>query len=367
MAQLKGIDVSVWNGSINWALIKKEIDFAILRIGYGREVSQKDARFEANYAGCKANGVPVGGYWYNYAKTVNDAKREAQACIKCLNGRKFDYPVWYDIEENSVFATGKANVSKIAEVFCEALKAAGYKVGIYSSYYTFKTYFTEEVKNKYDIWLAHVGNGGAPLSNTGYPGHKEMWQYSWKGRYSGINGDVDEDWSYVDYAAQDNGNKPTSEPVKPVDPPKPTDKTIDVVYSAYIPGRWLGEIKNCNDVNSMGYAGIENHIVSGFCAKASEGNLKYRVHVKTYDGKGKWLGWITQFNKADWNNGVAGYPGYTVDGLQLELEGVPGYQVMYRVSIFGTGTYLQWVKGLEDYAGLYGKAIDKIQVKIVKA
>ena len=368
MAQLKGIDVSVWNGSINWAQTKKEIDFAILRIGYGREVSQKDTRFEANYAGCKANNIPVGGYWYNYAKTVDDAKREADACIKCLNGRKFDYPIWYDIEENLVFATGKANVSKIAEVFCEALKAAGYKVGIYSSYCTFQAYFTEEVKNKYDIWLAHVGNGGAPLSNTGYPGHKEMWQYSWKGRYSGINGDVDEDWSYVNYAAQDDkDDDPTPEPVKPVDPSKPVEKTIDVVYSAYIPGRWLGEIKNCNDVNTNGYAGIENHIISGFGAKASEGKLKYRVHVKTYDGKGKWLSWITQFNKADWNYGVAGYPGYTIDGLQLKLEGVPGYQVMYRVSTFGTGAYLPWVKGLEDYAGLYGKAIDKIQVKIVKA
>ena len=369
MAQFKGIDVSVWNGSINWAQTKKEIDFAILRIGYGREVSQKDTRFEANYAGCKANNIPVGGYWYNYAKTVDDAKREADACIKCLNGRKFDYPIWYDIEDNSVFATGKENVSKIAEVFCEALKAAGYKVGLYSSYYIFQTYFTDEVKNKYDIWLAHVGNGGAPLSNTGYPGHKEMWQYSWKGRYSGINGDVDEDWSYVDYAAQDGDDEPapTPEPVKPVDPPKPVEKNIDVVYSAYIPSRWLGEIKNCNDVNTNGYAGIENCIISGFGAKASEGNLKYRVRVKTYDGKGKWLGWITQFNKADWNNGAAGYPGYTVDGIQLELNGVPGYQVMYRVSIFGTGTYLPWVKGLEDYAGLCGKAIDKIQVKIVKA
>lgn len=368
MAQLKGIDVSVWNGSINWALTKKEIDFAILRIGYGREVSQKDARFEANYAGCKANGIPVGGYWYNYAKTVDDAKKEAQACIKCLNGKKLDYPVWYDIEENSVFATGKANVSKIAEVFCEALKAAGYKVGIYSSYYTFQTYFTNEVKDKYDVWLAHVGNGGAPLSNTGYPGHKEMWQYSWKGRYSGINGDVDEDWSYVNYAEEkDDDVKPApAEPVKPIEPAKPAEKTIDVIYSAYIPGRWLGEIKNCNDVNTNGYAGIENCIVSGFGAKASEGKLRYRVHVKTYSG-GKWLGWVDQYNKADWNNGVAGYPGYTVDGIQLELTGVPGYQVMYRVSLFGTNKYLPWVKGLEDYAGLYGNALDKIQIKIVKA
>lgn len=359
MAQLKGIDVSVWNGSISWALVKKEIDFAILRIGYGREVSQKDAKFEVNYAGCKANNIPVGGYWYNYAKTVDDAKKEAQACIKCLNGRKLDYPVWYDIEENSVFATGKANVSKITEAFCEALKAAGYKVGLYSTYHAFQTYFTDEIKSKYDVWLAHVGNGGAPLSNTDYPGHKELWQYSWKGKYSGINGDVDEDWCYINYAEE------KEEDIKPVST-KPVEKTIDVTYSAYIPGRWLGEIKNCNDINSMGYAGIENCIISGFGAKASEGKLRYRVHAKTY-GDGKWLNWIDQFNKADWNNGVAGYPGYTVDGIQLELIGVPGYQVMYRVSTFGTGTYLPWVKGLEDYAGLYGKAIDKIQIKIVKA
>ena len=362
MAQLKGIDVSQWNGSINWYQAKSAIDFAILRIGYGREVSQKDIKFDTNYNGCKTNKIPMGGYWYNYAKTVEDAKREADACIKVLAGRKFDYPLWYDIEENSVFATGKENVSKIAEVFCEALKAAGYKVGIYSSYYTFQTYFTEDVKKKYDIWLAHVGNGGAPLSNTGYPGHKEMWQYSWTGKIPGINGNVDEDWSYVNYAEkEDEDVKPAPEPVKP-EPPKPVEKTIDVVYSSYVNGRWLGEIKNCNDVNDMGYAGIENYGMAGFGAKASEGTLRYRVHV----GRGKWFDWIDKYNRNDWNNGVAGYPGNWIDGIQMELVGVPGYQVMYRVSIYGRRDYLPWVKGLEDYAGLYGNIIDKVQVKIVK-
>lgn len=372
MAQLKGIDVSVWNGSINWAQTKKEIDFAILRIGYGREVSQKDTRFEANYAGCKANNIPIGGYWYNYAKTVDDAKREAQACIKCLSGRKMDYPVWYDIEENSVFATGKANVSKIAEVFCEALKAAGYKVGIYSSYYAFKTYFTDEVKNKYDVWLAHVGNGGAPLSQTGYPGHKEMWQYSWKGKYSGINGDVDEDWSYVDYAAKDEPTpepeKP-AEPEKPVEPEKPTvpDKNIDTFYRVFT-GMWWAEIKNTNDVNTMGYAGVETLPIYGLAAKASEGKLRYRVHVKNGN---KWFDWIDQYNIGDWNSGVAGYPGYQIDGIQMELTGVPGYQVQYRVSLTNNKNYLPWVKGYgegnDGYAGIFGSAIDKVQIKIVKA
>lgn len=366
MAQLKGIDVSQWNGSINWYQAKSAIDFAILRIGYGREVSQKDIKFDANYSGCKTNKIPMGGYWYNYAKTVEDAKREADACIKVLAGRKFDYPLWYDIEENSVFATGKENVSKIAEVFCEALKAAGYKVGIYSSYYTFQTYFTEDVKKKYDIWLAHVGNGGAPLSNTGYPGHKEMWQYSWTGKIPGINGNVDEDWSYVNYAEkEDEDVKPTPEPVKPEpikpEPPKPVEKTIDTFYSVYT-RRWLGEIKNTNDVNENGYAGIENAYIAALAARASEGTLRYQVHTKN----GRWYSWITQSNKNDWINGVAGYPGWVIDGIQMELLGVPGYQVMYRVSTVNSTGYLPWVKGLEDYAGLYGQPIDKIQIKIVK-
>lgn len=372
MAQLKGIDVSVWNGTINWFQVKSEIDFAILRVGYGREVFQKDAKFEANYSGCKTNKIPVGGYWYNYAKTVEDAKREADACLKCLAGKTLDYPLWYDIEENSVFATGKDNVSKIADTFCTILKEAGYKVGIYSSYYTFQTYFTEDVKKKYDIWLAHVGNGGAPLSNTGYPGHKEMWQYSWKGSYPGIGGDVDEDWSYVDYAKKEE-EKPAPEPAKPEpvkpEPVKPTvpDKNIDTYYRVFT-GSWWSEIKNTNDVNSMGYAGVEGAAVYGLAAKASEGKLRYRVHVKNGN---KWFGWVDGYNVSDWNNGVAGYPGYQIDGIQMELIGVPGYQVQYRVSLLNSRDYLPWVKGYgegnDGYAGIFGSAIDKVQIKIVKA
>lgn len=352
--KLRGIDVSVWNGNINWYKAKDEIDFAILRIGYGREISQKDTKFETNYTGCKTNKIPVGGYWYNYAKTVSDAKKEADACIKILAGRTMEYPIWYDIEENNTFATGKNNVSEIAKTFCEALKAAGYKVGIYSTLYAFNSFFTDEVKNKYDRWLANVGNGGAPLAQTSGTGQK-MWQYSWKGTVSGIYGDVDEDWSYVNYA-EDKETK-----IEPT-PSNPSSKNIDVIYSSYVNGRWLGEIKNCNDINDMGYAGIENYGMAGFGAKASEGTLRYRVHV----GKGKWFGWIDKYNRNDWNNGVAGYPGNWIDGIQMELVGVPGYQVMYRVSIYGKKDYLPWVKGLEDYAGLYGNIIDKVQVKIVK-
>jgi len=78
----KGIDVSVHQGEIDWKKVKSDaVKFAILRAGYGREITQKDAQFEKNYAGCKVNAIPVGAYWYSYAVSVDEAKQEATAAL----------------------------------------------------------------------------------------------------------------------------------------------------------------------------------------------------------------------------------------------------------------------------------------------
>ena len=104
---MKGIDVSVHNGNIDWNRVKSAgIDFAILRAGYGRVASQKDEKFEANYAGAKAAGVPVGAYWYSYATTPDEAKLEAEVCVSILRGKQFEYPIWFDLEERSALNTG---------------------------------------------------------------------------------------------------------------------------------------------------------------------------------------------------------------------------------------------------------------------
>ena len=96
-----GIDVSRHKGVIDWKLVKNSnaVDFAIIRAGYGKSASQKDTMFERNYAGCIENNIPVGAYWYSYAASVEDAKKEAEVCISVLNGRKFEYPVYFDVEE----------------------------------------------------------------------------------------------------------------------------------------------------------------------------------------------------------------------------------------------------------------------------
>jgi len=77
----KGIDVSFAQGNVNWSAVKNNVDFAIMRIGFGREVSQTDAQFMNNYTGCKSNGIPCGAFWYSYAESVEDAVLEAKACL----------------------------------------------------------------------------------------------------------------------------------------------------------------------------------------------------------------------------------------------------------------------------------------------
>ncbi len=96
-----GIDVSEWQGVIDWEDVKAsgKVDFVILRAGYGKYASQKDKQFERNYSECKRLGIPVGAYWYSYAVTEKEAKEEASACLEVLADKKLDYPLYFDLEE----------------------------------------------------------------------------------------------------------------------------------------------------------------------------------------------------------------------------------------------------------------------------
>ena len=195
VSAMKGIDVSVHNGSINWNQVKNGgVQFAILRAGYGREISQKDQRFEEYYANAKAVGMPVGSYWYSYATGVEEARLEAQVCLSIIKGKQFEYPVYFDLEEQNAFNTGKSNCSAMVRAFCGELEKAGYFAGLYMSRSPFNSYMEEDIKTKYALWLAEYG------SQLNYSGSVGMWQKSSTGRISGINGDVDINEGYIDYA-----------------------------------------------------------------------------------------------------------------------------------------------------------------------
>lgn len=184
-----GIDVSKWQGAIDWKSVKT--DFCIIRAGIG---TAKDVKFEANYAGCRSAGIPCGAYWYLKATTTDAAEREAVACINALSGKCFEYPIYADIEMSAQFKRGKDACTAIAEAFCAKLENAGYFVGIYSSKSHLENYFTDAIRKRYAVWVAHY------VKSTSYKG-AGMWQKSDKGNCTGITGNVDLDECYIDYPA----------------------------------------------------------------------------------------------------------------------------------------------------------------------
>ena len=189
---LKGIDVSYAQGVIDWEKVKASglVDFAILRAGYGKETSQIDDQFSRNYTACKQLGIPVGAYWYSYATTVAEAEQEANVCLQIIQGKQFEYPVAFDIEEARCLPQADA----ISTTFCTALENAGYYTAIYTFKSALESNFSAAVKNRYDIFLSHIG-----VQQTDYAGDYGLWQYSWTGCIPGISGDVDLDYAYKDY------------------------------------------------------------------------------------------------------------------------------------------------------------------------
>ena len=183
----KGIDVSEHQGHIDWAKVAKDgVQFAVIRAGYGRELSQKDDYFEQNYTAAKKAGIQVGAYWYSYADSVKRAEEEAKTCLKVLEGKKFDLPIFFDQEyEKSILALSSKTRTDIILKFLEIIQAAGRKCGLYSSTNFITTKLQASRLRQYPLWIAEYG------SKLHYPGTVWAWQYTSTGRVSGIKGHVD--------------------------------------------------------------------------------------------------------------------------------------------------------------------------------
>lgn len=190
---MNGIDVSKWNGDIDYKRVR-DVDFVIIRAGFGKMLSQKDPKFEQNYANAKAAGFSVGAYHYSYAKNSADAQEEAKCFLKWIEGKKFDYPVYFDIEDKSQADLSRKTLTDICIAWCSAVEKAGYYVGIYANPDWFNNKLDLNRLTKYDKWLAHWTD--KPWKGNEFGG---LWQYSDKGRISGISGDVDLNKSYRNY------------------------------------------------------------------------------------------------------------------------------------------------------------------------
>lgn len=194
----KGIDVSKWQGSIDWKKVSQEdIDYVMIRSSYGYE--DTDPKLKINVKGCEKYGIDYGFYHYTYAKNISEAKKEAKYFLKTIKNYSPDYPLVLDIEEAFYNKMSRKSVTDIVVTFMEELEEAGYFAMIYCS----PTFITDNLDasriKDYDIWIACWGN--EEKLNTYYSGHYGMWQYSDEGSVNGISEDVDLNYAYKDYAA----------------------------------------------------------------------------------------------------------------------------------------------------------------------
>ena len=193
-----GIDVSKWQGEINWKKVKNHgVDFAMIRSSFGD--CDVDEKLKVNVKGCEKYDIPYGFYHYTYAKTVSEAKNEAKFFLKTIKKYSPEYPVVLDIEESFYERMTKKQVTDIICAFMEELENAGYYAMIYSNAKFFEDNTIIERLKDYDIWVACWGD--EEKLNSSYSYHYGMWQYTDDGEIPGINeNEVDLNYAYKNYA-----------------------------------------------------------------------------------------------------------------------------------------------------------------------
>ena len=223
----RGIDISAHQGDIDLSKLKGQIDFVIIRVGYGTK-GTIDTKFTRNANLCRDLGIPVGFYWYSYALDIEGAKKEAQAMINAIAPYKdiVKFGVWFDMEDADGYKKkngmpSNKTLREMCAAFCEATENAGYYSGIYAS----ESWFNNQLKGSevtpYDKWVAQWPTGGGKQTALNTSASKRsdvhLWQFTSQGRFSGYSGNLDTNYAYLDNFPNPGGS---SEIVTPA--PKPS-------------------------------------------------------------------------------------------------------------------------------------------------
>lgn len=202
------IDVSQWNGAIDWAKVAPQVSAAVIRLGYrgygAAGTLALDPMYQRNMDGAISAGLPVGIYWCSQALSDAEALEEARYCVDKLRGYKLQYPVLLDSEwmepkgNGRADQIGKARRTQYGLTWCRAMRDAGYIAGLYCS----ESWYTAEIdgmafdREGFEIWIAKYSSQ-APAYRC------DAWQFTDAGRLSGISGNVDQNHVYADYGSDD--------------------------------------------------------------------------------------------------------------------------------------------------------------------
>lgn len=229
--KIKGVDLSYCQEGISFPALKQAgVRFAIIRAGFS---TKKDVTMDKFVADCKKYGIDYGFYWYSYAMSVEQALTEAEKCIEVIKTLSPTYPVFFDMEEKKqISGLNMDTRTKMAIAFCEKIRQAGFKPGVYVNPSFMENYYDKSrIVGKYDIWLAHWTNSPDCPSKNNYG--QTMWQWGLD-RISGY--DVDGDICFTDYGKKN-----------------PVKKTIDQLADEVLEGKWDNGAERYRLLTAAGY------------------------------------------------------------------------------------------------------------------
>ena len=185
---LKGADFSYHNGEIDFKKVKNQIDFVILRCGYGNDVLSQDDKKFIEYANeCEKLNIPYGIYFYSYATNENEINSEIKHCLRLIKNFKPTLPIFFDVEEKRQQNLGTDVITDYVIKFCEELKKNGYKSGVYANKWWLSSILDYDRLSKHIdyIWVAQYN------TECTFKGKYDIWQFTSTGTLKGVNGYVD--------------------------------------------------------------------------------------------------------------------------------------------------------------------------------
>ena len=237
---IKGIDVSEFQGNIDWNKAKKSgVEFAILKLGniYDAQSNYKDSKFDANYKNAKAQGIKVGAYIYNYCNTIDTLKKGLEWAVEKLAGKKLDLPFYLDMEDKDIQGETKATLTNQCNEFAKYVKSKGYRAGVYANVNWLKNELNPSNFDKdISVWVAQY------YKECQYEGKYDIWQYASNGKVSGISGNCDMNYLYNTDIIIESGSTDDSD-----------KKSIDELAQEVIDGKWGDGEDRKNRLEKAGY------------------------------------------------------------------------------------------------------------------